>query len=113
MDIVAYSTLHMDRQHQLLNELQEAVRSTAAFARAQRAAIIRLFHSGRSAHPLPDERPDLFLFRRIRPHDSGQFVARYLELTHKIPAYIGGGKRAFEMMRNHIISFIDTGSPLT
>jgi class 3 adenylate cyclase len=35
MDIVAYSTLHMDRQHQLLHEVQEAVRSTAAFARSQ------------------------------------------------------------------------------
>jgi class 3 adenylate cyclase/tetratricopeptide (TPR) repeat protein len=35
MDIMAYSTLHMDRQHQLLHELQEAVRNTSAFNRAQ------------------------------------------------------------------------------
>jgi class 3 adenylate cyclase len=35
VDIVAYSTFHMDRQQQLLSDLQEAVRSTPAFARAQ------------------------------------------------------------------------------
>jgi eukaryotic-like serine/threonine-protein kinase len=35
MDIVAYSTLHMDRQHQVLHELQEAIRNTSEFARAQ------------------------------------------------------------------------------
>jgi tetratricopeptide (TPR) repeat protein len=35
MDIVAYSRLHMDRQQQLLNDLQEAVRNTSAFNRAQ------------------------------------------------------------------------------
>ena len=35
MDIVAYSALHMDQQQQLLQNLQEAVRSTPAFARAQ------------------------------------------------------------------------------
>ena len=35
MDIVAYSTFHMDRQQQLLHDLQEAVRSTPTFARAQ------------------------------------------------------------------------------
>ena len=35
MDIVAYSTLHMDHQESVLGELQEAVRTTAEFARAQ------------------------------------------------------------------------------
>jgi eukaryotic-like serine/threonine-protein kinase len=35
MDIVAYSALHMDRQQQLLHDLQEAVRKTSAFNRAQ------------------------------------------------------------------------------
>ncbi len=35
MDIVAYSTLHMDHQQQLLQELQEAVRSTSEFTRAK------------------------------------------------------------------------------
>src|SRR5208283_5397513 len=35
-DIVAYSKLPMEQQQQLLSEFQEAVRSTAAFARAQR-----------------------------------------------------------------------------
>jgi eukaryotic-like serine/threonine-protein kinase len=35
IDIVAYSTLHMDRQQQVLHELQEAVRSTPSFIRAQ------------------------------------------------------------------------------
>lgn len=35
MDIVAYSKLHMDRQQQLLHVLQEAVRNTSEFARAQ------------------------------------------------------------------------------
>src|ERR1700720_916589 len=35
MDIVAYSTLHMDRQQTLLHDLQEVVRNTAAFNCAQ------------------------------------------------------------------------------
>ena len=35
IDIVAYSTLHMDLQQQQLHELQTAVRNTEAFARAQ------------------------------------------------------------------------------
>ncbi len=35
MDIVAYSTLHTDQQHQVLHDLQEAVRSTPTFTRAQ------------------------------------------------------------------------------
>ena len=35
MDIVAYSTLHMDRQQRLLNDLQEAVRNTSTFIRAE------------------------------------------------------------------------------
>ena len=61
---------------------------------------------GRSAYPLPDECSDLFLFRRIRPHDNCQFVIRDLELTHKIPANVGGGKRAFEMVRNCMIGSI-------
>jgi hypothetical protein len=34
MDIVAYSKLHMDRQQQVLHDLQEAVRSTSTFIRA-------------------------------------------------------------------------------
>jgi len=72
----------------------------------QLLAITRLFRSGRSAYPLPDECPDLFLFRRIRPHDDCQFVIRDLELTHKIPSYIGGGKRAFEMVCNCMIGSI-------
>ncbi len=43
MDIVAYSALRMDQQQQLLQNLQEAVRSTAAFARAQASdQLIRL-----------------------------------------------------------------------
>jgi tetratricopeptide (TPR) repeat protein len=35
IDIVAYSTLHTDQQHQVLHDLQEAVRSTSTFTRAQ------------------------------------------------------------------------------
>jgi eukaryotic-like serine/threonine-protein kinase len=35
VDIVAYSALHMDRQQKLLHDLQEAVRNTPAFNRAQ------------------------------------------------------------------------------
>ena len=35
MDIVAYSTLHMDHQQQVLHNLQEAVRNTSAFKRAR------------------------------------------------------------------------------
>jgi class 3 adenylate cyclase len=43
MDVVAYSTLHMDRQQQLLHNLQEAVRTTPTFARAQaEEQLIRL-----------------------------------------------------------------------
>jgi serine/threonine protein kinase/tetratricopeptide (TPR) repeat protein len=43
MDIVAYSTLHMDRQRQLLQELQDSIRGTAEFARAQREdQLVRL-----------------------------------------------------------------------
>ena len=60
----------------------------------------------RLAHPFPGKSPDLFLLRRTRPHDNSQFVARYLELTHKIPAYIRQGKRAFEMMRNRMVGFV-------
>jgi len=37
MDIVAYSKLPMDQQHKLLCQLQEAVRNSQAFARAQNA----------------------------------------------------------------------------
>ncbi len=43
MDIVAYSTLQMERQHELLNELQAAVRQTEEFTRAQKVdQLIRL-----------------------------------------------------------------------
>src|ERR1700723_2898834 len=35
MDVVAYSTLHMDQQESVLSELQEAVSTTPEFARAQ------------------------------------------------------------------------------
>src|SRR5580704_2954759 len=35
LDIVAYSQLHMDQQQQAIQELQDAVRSTSEFARAQ------------------------------------------------------------------------------
>jgi class 3 adenylate cyclase len=35
VDIVAYSTLHMDRQQQVLRDLQEAIRNTPAFKQAQ------------------------------------------------------------------------------
>ena len=35
MDIVSYSTLSMDDQQRVLHELQEAVRSTPEFVRAQ------------------------------------------------------------------------------
>src|SRR6202049_1594497 len=38
----------------------------------------------RSAYSLPGECSDLFLFRRVRPHDNSQFVAGYLELAHEI-----------------------------
>lgn len=34
-DIVAYSTIYMDRQHQSLHDLQDAVRGTPTFTRAQ------------------------------------------------------------------------------
>jgi class 3 adenylate cyclase/Tfp pilus assembly protein PilF len=43
LDIVAYSKLHMDQQQQVIQELQEAVRNTSEFARAQAAdQLIRL-----------------------------------------------------------------------
>ena len=43
MDIVAYSRLPMDQQHEALNHLQEAVRETKEFARAQATdQLIRL-----------------------------------------------------------------------
>jgi class 3 adenylate cyclase/Tfp pilus assembly protein PilF len=43
LDIVAYSRLHMDQQQQAIQELQDAVRSTSEFARAQAAdQLIRL-----------------------------------------------------------------------
>jgi eukaryotic-like serine/threonine-protein kinase len=43
LDIVAYSQLHMDQQQQTIQELQDAVRSTSEFARAQAAdQLIRL-----------------------------------------------------------------------
>jgi eukaryotic-like serine/threonine-protein kinase len=43
LDIVAYSRLHMDQQQQTIQELQDAVRSTSEFARAQAAdQLIRL-----------------------------------------------------------------------
>jgi class 3 adenylate cyclase/tetratricopeptide (TPR) repeat protein len=43
MDIVEYSQLHMDRQHQALRELQATIRNTSEFARAQAAdQLIRL-----------------------------------------------------------------------
>src|ERR1700730_5288263 len=67
----------------------------------------RWHDSGNSAYPLPGERPDLFLFRRARPHDNSQFFARYLELAHEISAHIGGGKRAFEVVRNSVIGLVD------
>ncbi len=35
MDIVGYSTMHMDRQQRIIHDLQEAVRHTSAFRRAQ------------------------------------------------------------------------------
>ncbi len=57
-------------------------------------------------YPLPGECPDLFPFRRARPQDNSQFVARYLELTYEISAHIGGGKRAFEVVRNSVIGFV-------
>jgi hypothetical protein len=43
MDIVTYSTLHMDRQQQLLLDLQQTVRNTPTFERAQaQEQLIRL-----------------------------------------------------------------------
>jgi class 3 adenylate cyclase/Flp pilus assembly protein TadD len=43
LDIVAYSQLHMDQQQQTIQELQDAVRTTSEFARAQAAdQLIRL-----------------------------------------------------------------------
>ncbi len=43
LDIVAYSRLHMDQQQQAIQELQDAVRGTSEFARAQAAdQLIRL-----------------------------------------------------------------------
>lgn len=35
MDVVSYSTLHSDKQEQLIRQLQEAVRGTSEFSRAQ------------------------------------------------------------------------------
>jgi len=43
MDIVSYSRLHMDQQQRIIHELQDAVRNTSEFARAQSAdRLIRL-----------------------------------------------------------------------
>jgi eukaryotic-like serine/threonine-protein kinase len=43
MDIVSYSRLHMDQQQRVIHELQDAVRNTSEFARAQSAdCLIRL-----------------------------------------------------------------------
>ena len=43
MDIVSYSRLHMDQQQHVIHELQDAVRNTLEFARAQSAdCLIRL-----------------------------------------------------------------------
>src|SRR5271165_6817384 len=60
----------------------------------------------RLACPLPDERSDLFLVRRTRPDDNGEFVARYLELAHEVLAHISSRKRAFEVMRNSVTCFV-------
>ena len=60
----------------------------------------------RLVHPFPGKSPDLFLLRRARSHDNSQFVARYLELTHKIPTYIGCVKSAFEMVGNSRVGFV-------
>jgi class 3 adenylate cyclase len=43
MDIVSYSRLHMDEQQRVIHQLQDAVRNTSEFARAQSAdCLIRL-----------------------------------------------------------------------
>ena len=60
----------------------------------------------RLACPLPDERSDLFLVRRTRPDDNGEFVARYLELAHEIFANICRIECAFEVMRNGVMGFV-------
>jgi hypothetical protein len=65
-----------------------------------------LLHHGKSAYPLPGECPNLFLFRRARPHHNSQFVARYFELAYEISAHIGRGKRAFKVVRHSVIGFV-------
>src|SRR5258708_33683497 len=65
-----------------------------------------LLHRGKSAYPLPGECPNLFLLRRARPHHNSQFFAGYLEVAHETLAYIGRGKRAFDVVRNSVIGFV-------
>jgi len=54
----------------------------------------------------PDQYSDLFVFRRVRPHNDSQFVAGQLELAHEIFAHIGGSVCAFEVMRNSVTGFV-------
>src|SRR5260370_30528681 len=53
-------------------------------------ATMLLLPRGKSAYPLPGEGPDLFLFRRTRPHATGQFFAGYLEVAYETLAHIAG-----------------------
>src|SRR5262249_18171784 len=46
LDIVAYSRLRMDQQHRIIQDLQDAVRATAEFARAQSLDQLILLPTG-------------------------------------------------------------------
>jgi tetratricopeptide (TPR) repeat protein/class 3 adenylate cyclase len=74
MDIVAYSTLHTDQQQRVLSTLQEAVRNTAEFTRAQAEdQLIRLPTGDGMAlvffrDPEAPARCALELSRKLREH---------------------------------------------
>jgi hypothetical protein len=68
--------------------------------------VIRRSAALRSTYSLPGECSNLFLFRRVRPHDNSQSVAGYLELAHEVLAHISGRERAFEVMRNCVSGLV-------
>ena len=97
MDIVAYSQLHMDRQHQVLRELQDAVRNTSEFARAQAAdQLIRL--------PTGELGVDTHTLAKIAGHSSILITQRYV---HPGKAVIG---QAFEKLSARKVTTISLQS---
>ena len=82
MDIVAYSLLHMDVQQQLLNDLQDAVRNSPAFARAHtQDQLIRL--------PTGDGMALVFFGDPEAPLRCALDVARILHDRHDIKLRMG------------------------